>query len=184
MFGDLNEDGTQDLYVVNGMVEAKLFRYLPGGELVERNQAFSNDGAGSFAPAPGWRLDSTRSGRGMAMADLNGDGKLDIVVNNVGAPAQLFENRLCGGASLEVDLRWPASRNTRALGATVVLHASSGDYAREVRASAGYLSGPPSTLHFGFPSGAKLEWLEIRWPDGATSAFDAPTPHALLSVTR
>jgi enediyne biosynthesis protein E4 len=183
-FGDLDNDGALDLYVANGMIEAELFRYLPNGELIEQNRALRNDGAGNFAPAPGWGLGSARSGRGMSIADLDGDGDLDIVVNNLRAPAQLFENRLCGGSSLEVDLRWPASKNTRALGATLVLHTSAGDYTREVRAGAGYLSGAPARIHVGFPASAKLEWLELRWPDGAVSAIDAPAPHALLMVTR
>jgi hypothetical protein len=184
VFGDLDNDGWLDLYVVNGMIEADLFHYLPNGELVEQNQALRNDQSGNFAPAPQWGLGSTRSGRGMAMADLDGDGDLDIVVNNYGAPAQLFENRLCGGSSLEVDLRWPESKNTRALGAQVLLHTSAGDYTRTVRAEAGYLSGPPARVHIGVPAGATLSRLEIRWPDGAVSAIDAPAQHSLLTVTR
>ncbi|MBK9715157.1 MAG: CRTAC1 family protein [Kouleothrix sp.] len=184
VFGDLDDDGALDLYVVNGMIEAQLFRYLPGGELVEQNQALRNDGGGRFTPAPEWGLGSTRSGRGMAMADLDGDGDLDIVVNNLRAPAQLFENRLCGGESLEAELRWPASKNTRALGATLVLHTSAGDYTRDVRAQAGYLSGPPPIAHFGFPRDATIEWLEVRWPDGAVSAIDQIQGHTLLTVTR
>src|SRR5581483_1567764 len=112
--------------------------------------------SGNFAPAPQWGLGSTRSGRGMAMADLDGDGDLDIVVNNYAAPAQLFENRVCGGSSLEVDLRWPESKNTRALGGEVLLHTSAGDYTRTVRGEAGYLSGPPARVHIGVPAGASL----------------------------
>jgi hypothetical protein len=183
-FGDLDNDGALDLYVANGMIEAELFRYLPGGELVEQNRALRNDGAGNFAPATEWGLGSTRSGRGMSIADLDGDGDLDIVVNNLRTPAQLFENRLCGGASLEVELRWPASQNSRALGATLVLHTSAGSYSREVQASVGYLSGAPSRIHIGFPASAKLEWLELRWPDGAVSAIDDPAPRSLLTATR
>jgi enediyne biosynthesis protein E4 len=184
VFGDLDDDGAQDLYVVNGMIEAELFNYLARGELVERNQALRNDGAGNFTPAPEWELGSERSGRGMAMADLDGDGDLDIVINNLRSPAQLFENRLCGGPALEVDLRWPSSQNTRALGATATLHTSAGSFTRDVRASAGYLSGPPSRLHFGIPEGARLEWLEIRWPDGAVSAIEGPAPRTLATATR
>jgi hypothetical protein len=183
-FGDLDNDGALDLYVANGMIEAELFHYLPNGELVEQNQALHNDGAGNFAPAPEWNLGSSRSGRGMSIADLDGDGDLDIVVNNLRAPAQLFENRLCGGSSLEVDLRWPTSKNSRALGTTLVLHTSAGSYSREVQASVGYLSGAPSRIHVGFPPSARLEWLELHWPDGAVSAIDAPATHALLTVTR
>jgi hypothetical protein len=183
-FGDLDNDGFLDLYVVNGMAEAELFSYLPSHELVEQNQAFHNDGSGYFVRARAWGLGSTYGGRGMSMADLDGDGDLDIVVNNLRGPAQLLENRLCGGSSLEVELRWPASKNTRALGATLTLRTSAGDYTRDMRAASGYLSGDPPRIHIGFPDNATLERLEIRWPDGAVSVVDAPARHTLLTVTR
>ncbi|MBK9941030.1 MAG: CRTAC1 family protein [Kouleothrix sp.] len=184
VFGDLDNDGWLDLYVVNGMIESELFGYLPGGELVEQNQALRNDHTGRFVRTPAWGLGSTRSGRGMAMADLDGDGDLDIVVNNLSTPAQLFENQLCSGTSLEVELRWPASMNTRALGATLIVHTNAGDYQRSVRASAGYLSGASARQHFGLARGTLLRQLEIRWPDGAVSAIDSPEPATLLIVTR
>ncbi|HET9224817.1 MAG TPA: CRTAC1 family protein [Roseiflexaceae bacterium] len=183
-FGDLDNDGFLDLYVVNGMQEAEIFHYLPGHELVERNQALRNDGAGTFAPRPDWGLDSTGGGRGMSIGDLDSDGDLDIVVNNLRGPAQLFENRLCGGASLEVDLRWPASRNTQALGATLTLYTSAGPLTREVRSSTGYLSGAAPRVHFGLPTTATIERLDVRWPDGALSSVDRPVARTLMTVTR
>ena len=141
-FGDLDNDGALDLYVVNGMIAGDLLHYLPGGELVEENQALRNDGSGDFMPATEWGLGSTRSGRGMSMADFDGDGDLDIVVNNLNSPAQLFENRLCSaGTSVEVDLRWPDSANPFALGAVATLHTDRGTLVRDVRAVSGYLSG-------------------------------------------
>jgi hypothetical protein len=183
-FGDLDDDGFLDLYVVNGMQETEIFHYLPGHELVERNQALRNDGAGNFAPRPDWGLGSTAGGRGMSIADLDGDGDLDIVINNLRGPAQLFENRLCGGAGLLVDLRWPASRNTYALGATLTLYTSAGALTREVRSSTGYLSGAAPRVHFGLPAGAAIERLEVRWPDGAVSSVDRPAARTLLTLTR
>jgi hypothetical protein len=77
--GDLDNDGFLDIYVVNGMIAAGLFSHLPNNELVEPNMAYRNDGRGSFASVPQWGLGSLASGRGMSMADLNSDGKLDAV---------------------------------------------------------------------------------------------------------
>lgn len=185
-FGDLDNDGWLDLYVVNGMLDADLLGYLPGAELVEPNQAFRNVGAGVFVPAPEWGLGSTASGRGLSVADLDNDGRLDLVVNNLNSPAQLFENQTCGGASLEVDLRWPGSGNTRALGARLSLHTSAGTFTREVLVSNGYLSSDPSRVHFGFPAAAVLESLEVRWPDGAHTrlAADQLMVGAWVTLTR
>jgi hypothetical protein len=183
-FGDLDNDGFLDLYVVNGMIEQRMFGHLPDHELVEANQAFRNDGTGRFLPLPAWNLGSTYSGRGMSMADLDQDGDLDIVVNNLRGPAQLFENRLCGGDSQQVDLVWPDSGNSRAIGAVAVLHTPQGRYYRDIRSGSGYLSGDSARLHFGFPVGIRPEKLEIRWPDGAVSTVESPAPHSLLKITR
>jgi hypothetical protein len=181
-FGDLDRDGWLDLYIVNGMIAAGLFDHLPGQALVEPNVAFHNQG-GVFRPAPEWRLGSTASGRGMSMADLDGDGDLDIVVNNLESPAQLFENRLCGGGSLLVELRQPGG-NTRAIGAILRLHTSAGIFTRDVRATSGYLSGDAPQVHFGIPHSAEIERLEVQWPDGAVSRVDTIAAGSDVVITR
>jgi hypothetical protein len=182
-FGDLDQDGFLDLYVVNGMIEKTIFADLPAHELMEENLVFRNDGHGAFIPMPDWGLNSTASGRGMSMADLDGDGDLDIVVNNLRSPAQLFENQLCTGSNLLVDMYWPDSGNTRAIGAKLQLRTSGGTFYREVKAVSGYLSGDPARIHFGFPQDTILEGLEIRWPDGAISLVNDLTAHTLLTLT-
>jgi hypothetical protein len=183
-FGDLDNDGYLDLYVVNGMRALDLFDYLPENELIEENQVFRNQAGRQFVAAPGWALNARQGGRGMSMADLDGDGDLDIVINNLLAPSQIFENRLCGGSSIELDLHWPVSRNSRALGAQVTLHTSSGDYQREVRALSGYLSGDPARLHIGLPDQSRIDALSIRWPDGARSQVEPFAAGTLTTVTR
>ena len=66
-FGDLDNDGFLDLYVVNGMMSEELFAHIAAYALVEENQVYRNDGSGSFQPMPEWRLGSIASGRGMVM---------------------------------------------------------------------------------------------------------------------
>lgn len=184
-FGDFNLDGYIDLYAVNGMIEERLFAHLPDHELVEENQAFRNEAGLRFVRMPGWELDSTSSGRGMVLADLDDDGDLDIVVNNLRAPAQLFENQLCrGGEPLLVELRQPATANPFAIGAQVRLVTDQGEMVRDVRVGSGYLSGDAPRVHFGVSHGATVEALEIRWPDGASSRIEAPRPGALLTIER
>ena len=183
-FGDFDQDGFLDLYVVNGFNEMSTFPHLPGHELVETNQAFRNTGDGHFVLMPDWGLGSTRGGRGMSIADVDGDGDLDIVVNNLNSPAQLFENQLCQGSSLEVDLFSPDTLNTRAIGATLVLHTDVGTYYRDVKVASGYISGDAARVHFGFPKAAHVQQLEIRWPDSYISIVDAPTSNTLIKIIR
>jgi hypothetical protein len=180
-FGDLDNDGWQDLYVVNGMMDIEQFPYLPNGELVEENRVFRNRG-GRFEQRPDWKLASKRSARGMSLADLDNDGDLDIVVNNLGSPSQLFENRLCGHPALEVELRWPQSRNTHAIGAQVILHSSGWLQWRQITASSGYLSGDAPRAHFALPQGEGR--LEVIWPDGKHSWLNVRAGRLLTLVRK
>ncbi|MDE0217847.1 MAG: ASPIC/UnbV domain-containing protein [Spirochaetaceae bacterium] len=109
---------------------------------------------------------------------------LDIVVNNFAEPSVLFENRVCGGAALEVELHWEGSLNSRAIGAQLRLYTNDGSYVREMRASSGYLSSLPARVHFGLGDAAGVQRLEVTWPDGATSHTDDPPIGSLLEIRR
>ncbi len=183
-FGDLDNDGFQDLYVVNGMISLELFSHLPNNELVEKNQAYRNLSGGGFEPMPSWALNDTASGRGMSLADLDNDGDLDIVVNNLRSPAKLFENQLCGGEGILVDLRQPGVGNGQGIGSRLILYTDSGTYHRDLTAVSGYLSGDSSRAHIGFPSGAALERLAILWNDGVYSEVEDLSANTLITLTR
>ena len=182
-FGDLNQDGLLDFYIVNGMQALDNFSHLTNDELVEENRAFTNTGAG-FVLMNEWALNSTAGGRSMSMADFDGDGDLDIIVNNLGQASQLFENQLCQGRSLLVSLTDFSGQNRNAIGAKLRLVSKSGSYYREVRALSGYLSGDPHAVHFGFADGNELIELQITWPDGQQSVIASISPESHLMVTR
>ena len=165
-FGDLDNDGYQDLYVVNGMISVELFSHLPNNELIEENLVYRNLAGTGFEPQTGWGLNDRASGRGMSLADLDNDGDLDVVVNNLLRPAKLFENRLCAGESVEVELHWSGGTP---IGARLSLQTDLGTLHRDVTAVSGYLSGDSSRVHFGFPEGAAPRRLTVVWSDGGYS---------------
>ena len=174
-----------------------LWRNTPGEDgsggtagTVDNGRRFVRDpdfGAGYFAHAEGgYRDRAEQAGVVMDWSDLDGDGDLDIVVSNLRAPSQVFENRLCGGGGhLLVDLRRPGTANTHTLGAGVVLTTTAGvELRREVRAQSGYLSGDTSRLHFGIPAGDAPAALQITWPDGERSVVRDLAAATRVTVTR
>ena len=105
----------------------------------------------------------------MTLADLDNDGDLDIVINNLLKQTTVLENRLCGGNSLLVELRDDSVQNRFAIGSQVVLETSVGTLVRDVRVNSGYLSGDPVSVHFGLPRDAQIDSMAIIWPDGTVS---------------
>ena len=180
-FADFDNDGWRDLYVVNGMIAQELFPYLPDAALVEQNQALRFDGS-RFVPMPDWQLDDSASGRGMAVADFDNDGDLDVVVNNLQSTSMVFENQLCTGDALTLSLQQPGT-NPAAIGAQVRLVLADAQIWEGVVSGRGYLSGDSLTLHFGLGNSTP-EALIIRWPDGQVSRINQPTPNQHLTVVR
>ncbi|MFM2310026.1 MAG: hypothetical protein RLY87_2148 [Chloroflexota bacterium] len=182
-FADLDNNGWQDLYVVNGMKATDLLNYLPNGELVEDDMLFETADGVTYTRSDRGLL-NTGSGRAASMADLDNDGDLDVVVNPIDGPAQLYRNNQCGGQSVTITLVDPTSANRDAIGAVVHLATPTGMQTRSVQVSGGYLSGRPTTVHFGLAAATSASSLDIRWPDGTHSTVPMLQSGSHYQITR
>ncbi|MFM2307922.1 MAG: hypothetical protein RLY87_42, partial [Chloroflexota bacterium] len=180
-FGDLDNDGNLDLYAVNGMIAENLFPFLPDNALVEQNQALRFDGT-RYTPAPHWGLATTAQGRGMTMTDLNNDGRLDIVVNNLLSPSIVYENQLCGGTALRVVLR-QSGTNPSAIGAQLRLTTDTAIRWGTITTTRGYVSGDAPVVQYGLGTEVPTS-LTVRWPDGALSTLQNPPVGTTLTIER
>ena len=185
-FGDLDNDGYLDLYIVNGMHNEDLFGHLPGNELIENNKVFKNNGTGHFISIDEWNLDATESGRGMSIADLDNDGDLDIVVNNYDDYSYIYENNICKGNSIEISLNWNGSKNSKAIGSELQLVTKNQKYFRLMEVNSGYISSKPARVHFGVGDLKKEDilYLKIIWPDGKVSKIDSLSINKYFKIYR
>ncbi len=142
----------------------------------EQNCLFANAGGGKFLdvarPAGAAVI---RDSRGVAVADLNADGRLDLVINNNAAPPTVLINRAPRssgtGGWLSLRLTGGAGSNRDAIGARVRLWAGGRGQTRVVEAGSGYASQSSHELHFGLASAERVETLEITWPSGRVQTF-------------
>jgi hypothetical protein len=104
--------------------------------------------------------------RGSAVGDLNGDGKLDVVVNAISAPAEIWINQSPGNHHwIEFKLQGTKS-NRDGIGARIKVVTKSGAQYNQMTTSCGYASSSAGPVHFGLGADASAETVEIRWPSG------------------
>jgi hypothetical protein len=182
-FADLDNNGWQDLYVVNGMKATDLLSYLPSNELAEDDMLFVTDNSERYELVDRG-ISQTGSGRAATMADLDNDGDMDVVVNPIDGAAQLYRNELCQTGSIAVTLVDPTSANRDAVGAIVTVSANQHRLTRSIQVSSGYLSGQPTTAHFGLGNTQAIERITITWPDGKQSEVTGITANMHYTITR
>ncbi len=125
------------------------------------------DGRFDEEVAAAWGMADTGLGRGFVLADLNGDGWLDVVKRQTGQPAQVHLSR-CGTASwLKVRLSQPGRSNSFSIGAAVEVETETTVHKRWIMAGGTSISsGGPPELHFGLGDQDVVQAIRVRWPDG------------------
>lgn len=143
----------------------------------EHNLLFECIGDGHYADvARPLGCDAIEDSRAMAIADLDGDGRLDLIVANNDDPPGIFLNRLGStGNWLRLGLTGPAGKNRDALGARVRVAIDDAGRQRKltrwVEIGSGYASQSDMRLHFGLGKADHIQSLEVVWPDGTSEEF-------------
>ena len=163
-FADVDNDGRMDLFIAKGNVDQ-----MPTNAMADPNNLLMQQGDGTFVEvAEVAGLADTRRARGAALADFDGDGRLDLVVLNRRDPMLLYRNVTPQtGQWLALDLR-QATGNTRAVGARVTVTTPQGTQTREVRVGGGHAGGQALPLHLGLGDATQAE-VTITWSDGTTT---------------
>jgi len=163
-FLDYDNDGWVDLFVANGHVYPQIQTYR------QRNFFHRNMRDGTFADAAaplGPLASELRVGRGAAFGDLDGDGDIDIVLNNLDGAAQVLRND-GGSVNNSVIIKTVGVRSNRGgVGARVRVVAGDLSQVDEVRSGDSYLSQSDLRLHFGLEGRTRIDLIEVRWPSGA-----------------
>ena len=194
LFADLDNDGRKDLFITNGIyrrpndldyinyvgneaVQASLAKGITRDNLslLSRmpqvplaNYAFRNNGDLTFTNvAAAWGLAQPGFASGAVYVDLNNSGALDLVVNNVNAPASVYRNRareVNGSHYLTIALEGEGA-NTGGIGAKVRVRHGSTQQTAEQMPTRGFQSSVDARLHFGLGASARLDTVTVIWPD-------------------
>lgn len=203
LFCDLDNDGWKDLLITNGFLHdvrdndyaravydtirtgAGYFGTLglvPSTRL--RNYLFRNNGDLTFADSSQtWGFTEPVNSNGAAYADLDNDGDLDLVINNMNAEASLFANNT---AATFTDRHWlrvkPTSGNVSALGAKVTAHIKGTLQYQELYPERGYQSCVEPVLHFGLGRADIIDTLDVEWPGGTHTLLTNVKADQLLTL--
>jgi hypothetical protein len=177
-FFDFNNDGWKDLFTANSDVN-DLIDLFQSTHYKQPNILFVNLGNGTFedvSAEAGFTL--ARAHRGSAFADLDNDGKIDVVVSALGEPAELWQN-----VGPEVNhwliLKLIGSRSNRdGIGAKIQL----GNQFNHMTTAVGYASSSSAGVHFGTGKLEKIDRIEIRWPSGVVQVLRTVATNQVLEV--
>jgi hypothetical protein len=184
-FADFDLDTDLDLFVAQGHVVPQADNVASSLGYKQPNKLFLNDGSGKFVDytaEAGSGLAVSKSSRGAAYGDLDGDGDLDIVINEIDDAATILE---CVGKPRGhwLGVRTVGTISNRAgIGTRVVLTADGKAQAQRVQSSVGYASHCELTLRFGLGESTKVQELRVEWPSRKVEVFPVDVIDRILTV--
>ena len=176
---DFDRDGDEDVVVANGHV-VKYPRAAPRRQvplyLENNNTRFRR---GTFSPDSYFGRD--HEGRGLAAADLDNDGNLDLVFSHLNDPISILRNQAQAGSWLAADLTGVSS-NRDAVGSRLILQTDRGELVRQIKGGASYLSTNDRRVYWGIPADTVVEKLTIHWPNGKSQEIITPDTGQVLTI--
>ncbi|HVG38870.1 MAG TPA: CRTAC1 family protein [Pyrinomonadaceae bacterium] len=189
-FIDYDNDGWKDVIIANGHVYPLVDDYQWGTSYAQQMLLFKNTARGRFervGAKPGTALAEAFPARGLAVGDLDGDGRPDLVVNCIDKPPVLVRN-VTESKNHWLALRLvgdPTKKSPRdATGAIAYVTANNVRQRADVVSGGGYASQNDPTLHFGLGAATKVEKLEIKWPNGNVEAVPVPGVDRVLTIVQ
>ena len=205
LFADFDNDGYKDLFITNGYkrdlrdvdYQSEYYRKSENDQIGDlkneldlipatkiKNYMFKNNGNLIFKNvAADWGLDVPINSNGAAYADLDNDGDLDLILNNMDDVASIFENTLTGSSNNYLRLKIDGyDKNMQAIGTKVTIYTEDGLQYQELHVSRGYISSVENTLHFGLGSIEIVDKIAVQWPDGTTLEQDNIKTNSVLNI--
>jgi len=184
-FLDVDDDGWPDLIIANGHVYPEVEGKQLGDTYLQPTVLYHNLGNGKFQDVTadaGPAFQVPRPARGLAIGDLDGDGRPEVVIVNMNGAPSLLKNRTPQGHFLNVSLTGTRS-NRSAIGARVTVSAGSRKMIDEVMSGGSFYSQNSFTLHFGLGPLTQVQNVEIRWPDGTLQELGKQPSDQTLTVS-
>jgi hypothetical protein len=189
-FIDFDNDSWLDLFVANGHVYPSVDQHQWGTSWAQQPLLFRNLTNGKFervGAAPGSALATAWPSRGLAVGDLDSDGRLDLIINNIDSKPAVLRN-VAGGTGHWLDVRLvgdPAAKSPKdAVGSIVFLTHGKIQQRADLVSGAVYCSQNDMTLHFGLGASTKVEKLEVHWPNGNVEVFPVPGVDRALTLVQ